>query len=74
MACIKPDGTLTSSARMIMNVMKDHDQLEEVSQLTGIPLYLVRVTARELVEAGLAEEHEGHYHLTADGLQRLSAS
>lgn len=65
MACINPDGTLTEAAVAMMTVLKDHHSLEEVAGVSGIPLYLVRATARDLINAGLAVERDTLYYPTA---------
>ncbi len=71
MACINPDGTLTEAALSLMTVIEDHHSLEEVAGVSGIPLYLVRATARDLINAGLAVEKDVLYYLTEDGSARL---
>lgn len=72
MACINPDGTLTDAAVTLMSVMADHHSLEEVASISDIPLYLVRATARDLVNAGLAVERDNLYYLTDNGTGRLA--
>ncbi len=72
MACINPDGTLTDTAVTLMRVMADRHSLEEIASTTDIPLYLVRATARDLIDAGLAVERDNQYYLTEDGLERLA--
>lgn len=71
MACINPDGTLTDTAVTLMRVMADHHSLEEVASATEIPLYLIRATARDLLDARLAVERDNLYYLTDDGAERL---
>ncbi len=71
MACINPDGTLTEAAVSMMTVIEDHHSLEEVAGVSGVPLYLVRATARDLINAGLAVERDTLYYLTDDGSARL---
>ncbi len=74
MACINPDGTLTEAAVSMMTVISDHHTLEEVASVAGIPLYLVRATARDLINAGLAVERDNLCYLTDDGAARLKRS
>jgi len=72
MACINSDGTLTDAAVTMMTAVADHHSLDEIASITDIPLYLVRATARDLVNAGLALERDGLYYLTEDGAERLA--
>ncbi len=72
MACINPDGTLTDAAVTLMSLIADHHSLEEVALISDIPLYLVRATARDLVNAGLSVERDNLYYLTDDGTERLA--
>jgi DNA-binding IclR family transcriptional regulator len=71
MACINPDGTLTASAQMMLNALRTPATPVELAQRTERPLFRVRSTLRELAEAGLVEEHEGRYRLTAEGAARI---
>ncbi len=71
MACINADGTLTEAATTLMKVIIDHHSLEEVASITDIPLYLVRATARDLIDTGLAFEKDGSFYLTDLGSEKL---
>lgn len=71
MACISADGTLTESARKMLQVLQSPATPEEVAQATGLPLFRVRSGLREMAQAGLVEEQEGRYTLTEAGRQKL---
>lgn len=71
MACINPDGTLTASAQMMLSALRTPATPVELAQQTERPLFRVRSTLRELAEAGLVEESEGRYRLTAEGAARI---
>lgn len=71
MACINPDGTLTDAAVTLMKVIAEHHSLEEVASISDIPLFLVRATARDLMNAGLVLERDDLYYLTDSGSERL---
>ena len=72
MACINPDGTLTTSAKAVLQVLAESATPTEVARKVGLPLFRVRSSLRELVEAGLLlEETDGSYRLTAAGAERL---
>lgn len=55
----------------MMTAIADHHSLEEVASVTSIPLYLVRATARDLIDAKLINERDGLYYLTDLGTERL---
>jgi DNA-binding IclR family transcriptional regulator len=61
MGCVNPDGTLSSQAQSILDVLDTATDLGEVAQKTGLPLYRVRAAVRELSEAKLVQEIEGRY-------------
>lgn len=74
MACIAPDGTLTTQARAVLAALDHPHTPEEVAADTGLPLYRIRSSLRELVDAGLLEPEGGAYRATATGRARIVAS
>lgn len=72
MGCINPDGTLAPSAKTVLEFLKSPKTPVEVAQHTGMPMYRVRMSLRELSEAGLLSETDGLYQITEAGLARLS--
>ncbi len=73
MACINPDGSATPSARSILRSAVAPHTPEELASATGLPLYRVRSSLRELVSAGLLSEQETRYVTTEKG-RTLSAA
>jgi hypothetical protein len=71
MPCVAPDGSLTPQARAVLGAMEAPARLEDVARRTGFPLFRIRASARELGQAGLLEESEGAYRVTALGRQKL---
>jgi hypothetical protein len=71
MACINPDGTLTPTAQAVISALKTFSLTEEIGLATGLPIYRVRATLRELIEAGLVLEQGGQYQFTDSGQERL---
>lgn len=71
MACISADGTLTESARKMLQAVQTPATPEEVAQNTGLPLFRVRSGLRELAQAGLVAETEGRYQITEAGQQKM---
>lgn len=59
MGCINPDGTLVESANKLLRAMQSPISLEEAARQAELPLYHVRSSMREFLQAGLVEEKEG---------------
>lgn len=74
MGCISPEGVLTSQARALLAALSPAAKLEEASARTGLALYRVRSSIRELVEAGLVTESGALYETTAIGRDKLAAA
>ncbi len=71
MPCVKPDGTLEPMAQAIVRALRIGRTVEGVCEHLRLPLYRVRSTMRELVEAGLVAEADGVYGLTESGRRRV---
>jgi predicted transcriptional regulator len=71
MACINPDGTLTPTAQAVISTLKTSRSAVDIGQVTNLPVYRIRSTIRELIEAGLVLEMDGNYQLTESGMKRL---
>ena len=56
MPCVKPDGTLEPMAQAILRALGTPRTAEGVCDHLRLPLYRVRSTVRELVEAGLVAD------------------
>lgn len=72
MACINSDGSLSGAAKKVLGAMQSPTTLEDVSESTMLPLYRIRASVRELIEAGLVEEKDGLYVITPAGQARLA--
>lgn len=73
MACINPDGSLTPSALAVLRALETPATPAEIAQRAALPLFRVRGSLRELVEAGLLAEQEGIYSLTPQGRAKINA-
>jgi DNA-binding IclR family transcriptional regulator len=73
MACLNPDGTLTSSAEAILAAIQTSNRPEDIAQATGLPLYRVRSSLRELVELGLLLETSETYAVLRGGAAQNAA-
>jgi predicted transcriptional regulator len=72
MACVRPDGTLSKPAKIIMNAMDNPITLDQLAETVDIPMYRIRSSTRELMEAGMIEQlGEDKYVVTTGGRQRL---
>jgi predicted transcriptional regulator len=71
MPCVKPDGTLEPMAQAILRALGTPRTEEGVCDHLRLPLYRVRSTVRELVEAGLVAESDSVYALTDSGRSRV---
>ncbi|MEM7444439.1 MAG: hypothetical protein AAF414_14025 [Pseudomonadota bacterium] len=63
MACINPDGTLSTVARALLELLETPHAHEASASSLNLPLFRIRATARELTHAQLIEN-------TAEGLVR----
>ncbi len=71
MACINPDGTLTKSAKALLQAIDAPLSPEEISAAIGQPLFKVRSSLREMGNAGLIIEKEGRHQITDTGKEAL---
>ncbi|MCL5006159.1 MAG: hypothetical protein M1404_06460 [Acidobacteria bacterium] len=74
MPCKDSSGELTEMARKILAVMADGVPLNEVAEKTGLPLYRIRSAARELAEAGLAQQKNETYVATEAGRAAMATA
>jgi predicted transcriptional regulator len=73
MACINPDGTVTPSARSILRAAQSPLTPAEIAAATSLPLYRIRSSLRELVQAELLREEGERYVLTETGKKHIAA-
>ncbi len=74
MAGVKPDGTLTASAKRVLTALRTPGTAPEAAEKANLPLYFVRSGLRELCAAGLLIERDGCFETTEAGLTRLEAT
>jgi hypothetical protein len=72
MACINPDGTLTKSAKSLLSVIDTPHTAEALSKTLATPLFLVRASLREMVNAKLIRFEGDTYVITETGKEALS--
>jgi predicted transcriptional regulator len=71
MACVNPDGTVTESAKALLAAVENPLTPEEISKQVGQPLFKVRSSIREMVQAELVKEEGGKYILTEKGREKI---
>jgi predicted transcriptional regulator len=69
--CVKPDGTLSPSAEMILRVCEKLATIDEMAQATGLRSFRIKISIRELTGAGLLMEQGGRFGLTPAGTALL---
>jgi predicted transcriptional regulator len=69
--CVNPDGTLTDSARAMLQLLVTLVTPEEIARRLERPLFSVRASLRELVGADLVRGEGGKFVLTERGRTRL---
>ncbi len=67
MACVNPDGTITPTAKALLQSLESPLTPEEIAAKIGAPLFRVRSSLRELAGADLVSESEGRYRTTDKG-------
>ena len=71
MACVKPNGELTSAAAAALMAARSPIAAEALAEALGRPLFQTRAIMREMGKHGFAEETDGLYTTTALGEERL---
>lgn len=71
MACINPDGTLSPSAKAVVMALQSASTLPALAQMVNLPLYRLRSSLRELLEAEWLTEENGVYGLTDKARKQL---
>ena len=71
MPCVWPDGSLSTSGRLLLASVNPDSTADDVSAITGIPLYRVRSSLRQLLEAGFISEAGGRYRQTEEGVAKV---
>lgn len=52
MACVNPDGTLSESARKLLEILAEPHTVEGIAAKSGQPLFKIRSSLREMMAAG----------------------
>jgi len=71
MACVNPDGTVTESAKALLTALKNPLTPEDIAKQVGQPLFKVRSSLREMVQAEFVREDNGKYVITEKGKEKI---
>ncbi len=71
MPCVNPDGSITDSAKALLKVIETHLTAEEISKKAGQPLFKIRSSLREMVDAGLINEEGNKYVISESGKEKI---
>lgn len=74
MPCVWPDGSLSRSGRLMLSAVRPDSTAEDVAAATGIPLFRVRSSLRELIAADYVSEVGGHFQQTEQGAAKVRSS
>jgi DNA-binding IclR family transcriptional regulator len=58
----------------MLEAVQEGSSAEDVAAVTGMPLYRVRSSLRELVEAGFVAEADGRFSQTEEGAAKVGGS
>lgn len=72
MACVKPNGELTTAAQEVLTLLVSPRTDQEVARGVGRPVHQARAILRELGKIGLVEHDGEAYRMTAAGRARQS--
>jgi predicted transcriptional regulator len=72
MACVKPDGSLTETAKVLLRQLENPLTAEEIAPRINQPLFKVRSVMRELVGNGLTMETDGKFQITSKGKEKMN--
>lgn len=72
MGCVNPDGSITTSARQMLKLLREPHTPEAAATEAEQPLFKVRSSLREMIDAGLVTEDNGLYSATDAGLELIA--
>ncbi|MBN2264502.1 MAG: hypothetical protein JW775_01685 [Candidatus Aminicenantes bacterium] len=71
MACVNADGSITPTAKALLQSLEKPLGAEAIAAKVGAPLFRVRSSLRELLAAGFVAESEGLYTTTEAGRAKI---
>jgi DNA-binding IclR family transcriptional regulator len=71
MACVNADGSITPTAKSLLQSLESPLGPEAIAAKAGAPLFRVRASLRELQAAGFVAESGGLYRTTDAGRAKI---
>jgi predicted transcriptional regulator len=71
MACVNPDGSITESAKALLNVIDNPLTPEEISKQLGQPLFKVRSSLCEMTSADLIKQEDDKFVIKEKGREKI---
>lgn len=71
MACINSDGSLTSVAKFILRSLMKPMTEEALAKEVGLPLFRIRMSIREFLDAELVRQDNEKYVITEKSKEKL---
>ena len=71
MACVNADGTITPTAKALLQSLESPLGPEAIAAKIGVPLFRVRSSLRELQAAGFVVESGGLFRTTDEGRAKI---
>jgi DNA-binding IclR family transcriptional regulator len=71
MACVNADGTITPTAKALLQSLESPLGPEAIAAKIGAPLFRVRSSLRELQAAGFVSESGGLFRMTDQGRTKI---
>ena len=72
MACVNSDGTITATAKALLKSLETPLTAEEIAGRLGSPLFKVRSSLREMLEAGLVVVQGDKYQANEEGKKKAA--
>ena len=73
MACVNADGTITPTAKALLKSLDTPLGAEDIVARLGSPLFKVRSSLREMLEAGLVVPLGDKYQASEEGKKKAAA-
>ncbi|MBN1297873.1 hypothetical protein JXA80_13940 [bacterium] len=73
MACIHPDGSLSAVALLMLDYLLEPHTEQAIVDRADQPMYRIRASLRELMDAGLVERVPEGYCTTVSGRAALQS-
>ena len=73
MACINPDGSLSTVAMLMLDFLMEPHTEQEIVERAAQPIYRIRASLRELADSEMVELVGNQWSITAKGTDTLKS-